>query len=442
MGESRPVAALGPFSAGSAFPAGTKVGQAFPRPWAPSRRWSTSKVKKEEDGGPESSKKDSHISHVLEDGVRIKYEDGGFISSEEDEHQGPRKDIDFINLISDEEGDAEGGSARLNSPALMPVRIRRIEHKDRAPPVSAEASGVAMRIKQLDSDGDVAMEDVPSKPVRKGKQRAQDGKEHETQRRWRGVYQDEDEDDLLVDEEPSEDQPLMSSPKQPRSPGKSKRGKAHQRPDSPVFQTEEERQEHERQQNQIDILKAELGGVRLESDEPIQDKKADQIYIFQFPPKLPSLTNASAQVKDEPESPPLVPANRPASDGAAATPASITAQNSVPIKIEDDAPVSSATTFSFSRSAHLPTLTPGLVGKLKIHKSGKATLDWGGTSLRLNKAMDASFLQDVVMVRPATQQSAAEGSIDLRSDIGGEALAFGQVRGKFAVAPDWEEMWG
>jgi len=392
----RPVAAAGPFSAGSVFPAGAKVGRAFPRPCAPSKRSSTSKVKRAEDGGPESSKTDHDFSQIIEDGVHIKHEDGGFISSEEDEHQRPRKNIDFINGISDEQGDAEGDS-------LMPVRIRRIEHKDRALPMLAEASSVVTKAKQLDSDGDV--------------------------RRWRGVY--EDEDDKLADKDISDDQTSMSSPQQPRSPEMVKRGKKRQREDSPVFQTEEELQEHERQQNQTNILKAELCGVRLESHELLQDKKLDQIYVFQFPPKLPNLIRPSAEVKDEPESSPTLPTNQPAVAGSSA------AQNSAPIKIEDDVPISRPATFSFSRSTHLPTLNPGRVGKLKIHNSGKATLDWGRTSLQLNKAIDASFAQDVIMVRPATEQSA-----DARLEVGGEALAFGQVRGKFSVAPDWETMLG
>jgi DNA-directed RNA polymerase III subunit RPC4 len=299
--------------------------------------------------------------------------------------------------------------------------------------VFAEASGVATKVKQLDSDGDVIMKDSPTKPVRKDKQKAQDNREHEPHRRWRGVY--EDEDSMLVDEKALEDQASMSSPMQSRSPEKAKRDKTHQQADGPVFQTEEEVQEHERQRNQIEILKAELGGTRLESHEPLQDHKSDQIYIFQFPPKLPSLINSSLEIKDEPECPPTLPTNRPRAGPAATTSSSSAAQNSVPIKIEDDAPISRTTAFSFSRSAHLPTLNPGLVGKLKIHSSGKATLDWGGTSLHLNKAMDTSFVQDVIMVRPSTQQSGG-----VRSEAGGEALDFGQVRGKFAVAPDWEGM--
>lgn len=423
MGESRPVATIGPFSSGSVFPVGAKVGKAFPRPWAPSKRSSTSKVKREEDAGPESSKTDHDLSQI--------FEDGGFISSDEDEHLGRRKNVDFIDLISDEEDDVEDGSTRSTSPSILPIRIRRIEHKDRAPPVSVEASSVVNKAKELDSDGDVTMIKNPTKPVPKGKQKAQDKRKHETHKRWRGVYEDEDE--ILVDEEVSDDQSSTSSPKPSRSPQQAKR----QRTGSPVFQTEEELQEHKRQQNQTDILKAELCMVRSESHEPLQDKKLDQIYIFQFPPKLPNLINPSVEIKDEPESSHTLPANQPLAGGTATTPASSVTQNSMPIKIEDDAPSSRTTTSSFSRSTHLPTLNPGLVGKLKIHKSGKATLDWGGTSLHLNKAIDVISVQDVIMVRPVTQQRA-----NARSEVGGEALAFGQVRGKFAVTPDWEGMLG
>lgn len=453
MGERKPTVPSGPFSAGSVFESSAKVGKAYPRPWAPSKRPSsapTSKVKVEEDQGPvRAGRRRGDFSDIIDTTVDVKPEDGGYISSDPDEEgEGARKDVDFINLISDDEQDASGGVARLNSPALVPVRIQRVEHRDRAPAVNPEPSSAAVKIKQQDSD-DEGIEAIPAKPSRKGKRRAKDAEATPSQRLWRGVY--EDDSDILIDDSHTSPQPppgsIPSSPKASRSPEKTKR---NARVSEPIFQTEEGHQEHERRQKQLAVLLDELGGVNLdEGGEERWDQKADRVYIFQFPSKLPDLL--APVVKEEPSSPPpALPAG----------PASAPNSASAPIKIEEDAPpqnpLSRASTFA-GRPAHRPSLAPGLMGKLRIHKSGKATLDWGGTSLLVSKGLDESMLQDVVVVRPLEDKQNGEGAAGDSSaavDVGsgarrggtdaveGEALAFGQVRGKFVVTPDWDQIWG
>ena len=110
---------------------------------------------------------------------------------------------------------------------------------------------------------------------------------------------------------------------------------------------------------------------------------------------------------------------------------------------------------SSDRPAHLPKLEQGLVGKLRVHKSGKAVLDWGGSPLQVQMGITPFFLQDVVMTRlnnppqvqPPLQQSARTGSPVASfkrapDPIAGEAMAFGQVRGKFVVTPEWDEVLG
>ena len=87
-------------------------------------------------------------------------------------------------------------------------------------------------------------------------------------------------------------------------------------------------------------------------------------------------------------------------------------------------------------SPDLPTvLASGKVGKLRVHKSGRTTLDWGGTSLELHAGMEASFLQDIVIAKtyPPEERVGRDA---------GQAMSFGRVFGKFVVTPDFEEIVG
>ena len=74
----------------------------------------------------------------------------------------------------------------------------------------------------------------------------------------------------------------------------------------------------------------------------------------------------------------------------------------------------------------------------------------------MGMGQDAHFLQDVLVVRmfdDQVKESGEDGDHDeaaaaaaavamdsSRGGIGGEALGLGQVRGKFVVTPNWEEI--
>ena len=156
-------------------------------------------------------------------------------------------------------------------------------------------------------------------------------------------------------------------------------------------------------------------------------------------------------------------------------PISQPSNESAPIKIEDPPTTNTTTTNTTTSTNNInnpairswtgPDMASGLVGKLRIHASGKATIDWGGTSLQMGMGQDAQFLQDVLVVRMFEDQiktneededkdkGTEEGGGDSATigmngagagvengGIGGEALGLGQVRGKFVVTPNWEEI--
>jgi len=171
---------------------------------------------------------------------------------------------------------------------------------------------------------------------------------------------------------------------------------------------------------------------------PPPDRRTDRVYLFQFPPILPSL--APQTVKPEPQSPTL----------SKKIPAATSSSSAIDI---DATPASTTTTKPAAASAipesagqmHSP-FPSGLVGKLRVHASGRTTLDWGGTSLQVGMGTDVQFLQDAVVAKfnDKSDVQGAKGKEEEQDEsaYGGEVMGLGQVRGKFVVTPDWEEIVG
>jgi DNA-directed RNA polymerase III subunit RPC4 len=189
-----------------------------------------------------------------------------------------------------------------------------------------------------------------------------------------------------------------------------------------------------------DVAMAESGmkGLSLEKAKTQEMHRSENVYLFQFPPVLPSLVPVS--VKPDPEAEP----NEDAMD--------VDVEKE---KEEKDKKVEEKK----NTPLNLPS---GLVGKLRIHKSGKATLDWGGTPYILSMGADATFLQNVLIAEipetkpvpdaPANATEAADAAkVKMEEEEkekeragaepeAGLALGMGQVRGKFVLTPDWSEI--
>lgn len=429
----------------------------------------------------------------------IKAEDGGYISSDLDEaEEGPRKNIDYIDLVSDDE---DQGTASTNY-GMAPIRVSRVEHRDREKPVAAdskskdvlEASKSATGEAKTAGDAATA-EGAPLSPTAtRGKQRARDVQVVRTERKWKGAWEDSEEDVQVKPEPMDEDSAITAQPIQaedgtqikesasPETRRKSK-GKAVRRPhglptEAPQHQTQEERREWERHHLDLEIIRQELGEILTlppsptkapaaepssqpddqgdtkmtddtadtPSETPAQqqpqtvDKRADRVYLFQFPPILPSL-RASAPVKPEPQSPTLS-RKVPASTEPITIDADTTTTTKPKIKSDPDIAASAAPVSAGQSHTPFPS---GLVGKLRVHQSGRTTLDWGGTALQVGMGTDVQFLQDVLVAKFFEQQQQEGGEKtkeEEEREFGGEVMGLGQVKGKFVVTPDWEEIVG
>ncbi|KAF2453232.1 RNA polymerase III RPC4-domain-containing protein [Lineolata rhizophorae] len=406
--------------------------------------------------------------------VKREPEDGGYISSDPDEgHEGPLLDVDYINLISDDgTSDEEGGPRSINRRrrpqfdrmSLAPVRLQRHEHKERVVGINTEASSATTaELRRIaDETGTANVEEALASAIKKGKAKAKDMEVISDVREFKGAY-DEDELDDVTAVRNELAAPETSKPR-PESPTSTKKkddkaiklspSSKRRKNQKPVFQTDQDLQEYERRMHDMQVLRDELGSITIApaetagedesilSEQQLPDKKADRVYLFQLPPVLPDLATAqSPPTKREGrnESPTETRAGTSAAQDQNATAAP--AKESVTIKQDPGAEPQQGA------AEQGPTLAPGYAGKLRIHKSGRATLSWGGASFQMKMGMDTEFLQDVMVVKMDEQPEGdedGEGAAAKRppGHIMGETLSFGQVRGKFVVTPDWEEIMG
>ena len=379
-----------------------------------------------------------YISDVMMgDGPNIKAEDGGYISSDDDEEEENKgmgkRNVDELEVV-DLTGMAGG---------IAPVRVQRVEHKERT--IGLNADGIDTKegsaTKAQSRDGPTTQ---PA-DKKKGKQKAKDVEVTGEQHKYRGTYSEsssEQGDEPQIKAEPTDEtrpttpEPaahdaatvpdvLLESPvssPETRRKNKDRLKTSDERPD---FQTNEEQTEWELHQKDLRVLHHELGRLTTkdpdgdaamqgaEAPPPQDDPRADKVYLFQFPPVLPDLIHKP--IKPDPEE---AQQQEGEADPLAAAPAA-NASN----QLQSTEPEPSGNTHTFN---------PGRVGKLRIHKSGRATLDWGGTPMEMGMGSEASFLQDVII---ANFNKNEEGKVE-----GGTAMGMGQVKGKFIVTPDWNEI--
>ena len=66
-------------------------------------------------------------------------------------------------------------------------------------------------------------------------------------------------------------------------------------------------------------------------------------------------------------------------------------------------------------------------------------MTWGGTNMELSMGINPYFLQSTILTRMAPEgQAVKEGD----AGFGGEAISFGQIRGKLKITPAWSEILG
>ncbi|GBF60879.1 hypothetical protein TMEN_3340 [Trichophyton mentagrophytes] len=402
---------------------------------------------------------------------------GGDISSDEGSDHGLRFSIDHINLESDSEGETFEAGAMSKGKAstgkstptggsrgLRPVRVERHEHVERSVGIPAESSSSLSKSAELRkkakekagaADDSLFVEDDHSESDVEGDDDdvvMGDIKETGPTSDGPRIKAEPTDDDATIDDSVP---PAPSEEPVPKPRVKLKKVKDPRK----KLQTEEERQEYDRYEEDIDYLKSTLGSLSTTagnapdtsataevgkkddddteaSAKPATDERQGQLFLLQFPPMTPNLVpptpekNSAVGQGDEAVVETATPL--PAAGTAPA------AQGSGTIKQEEGTvnPAATASTATPLVTATNSTLPRGRVGKLNIHRSGKATIDWGGVSFELAKGSTVGFIQDAVILSD-NMTGAADGSASTRDK---KLWAMSQVTGKFVVTPDWDKI--
>ncbi|KAF2198156.1 hypothetical protein GQ43DRAFT_443605 [Delitschia confertaspora ATCC 74209] len=397
-------------------------------------------------------------------GISIKQEDGGYVSSENEEDEEshlPKKNIDLIDLVSDEEDGASAGVRK--SRGALPVRIGRKEHKERVLGLNTEASAPSVPEDTENADGS-APADGTEAALRKTKSKGKELEITEIRKPYRGVWQEgDDESNINIKPEPQDDDADMNNipegdgtelaagsvfKQPPSSPESEKKPRPrHKRPPvgaAPALQTEEDKQEWERYQRSLSRVRYEFGPeipipgttkkaevadasgdvvmgedqTTAEDTKEMHNPRRNNVYLFQLPPVIPDLIEPGIKKEQsEAKHDPLITSTN-------------TEETSIKIEEGADGPTPQAP------DSNSPRLTSGYVGKMRVFESGRAMITWGGLRFEVKTGMGVNFCQEAVcaQVTPVKER--------INDDDGGLAASFGPIAGRFVVTPDWEDLLG
>ena len=369
------------------------------------------------------------------DGTYIKEEDvaEAYVISDEDEDGGraPIINVDDLGLLSeDEEGtnpDSEGkdrGSTRLSGRGLRPVRLERRSNLARGLEVNNDAtSSLAQSANHKGKNPSEAVTD-PSDVMMSKKKSKGKGKDVEAiraERKWQGVYQDEDDESVTqrVKQEPEEDATMSDDPdadaathspiaEGTRTPDddqplvnkevellKSKTRKplktSQQHLKPAVFQSEADRRAWERKAARLAYMVEEFSLAPKETndgDEPVsddtepKDPRGDLAYLFRLPPKLPTLVPPKSSQKGNE----LKETSRHDPN----------ASNSGPSITEE--PQKEPENNNLFFTTETKEGFQGEIGTLTVYESGFSIISWGGMEFETKKEPFSSMLQEVVIV--------------------------------------------
>ncbi|KAH7166156.1 RNA polymerase III RPC4-domain-containing protein [Dactylonectria macrodidyma] len=377
---------------------------------------------------PRSFKKDSKAGFAQADGSR---------------YREPRINADKLNintqneeLDSDDEAMFAALSARPTS--ILPMGIYRKEHKDEGVVVVTMAE---LEAAEKDNEEDSLWIDGDGQAPETLADQPEEG----------GVWGTDGNVPVVVKKEPGLDDPMDLDEMKPPAETKEKiKGKAPAVP-PPIKKAAPQEPEERMIQTDLDLLASELGAVTITrsegsegAEEGAEDREAREakevkteglsnkdgrMYLFQFPPVLPPLKqvaqpNPLNKVKPEPEDSNMLHST-PSMD---TTPVDLTEEDGNPAPGQDpeDDPENTLGFLSQLLSQG------GMVGQLKVRKSGRVELDWGGQILEMSPAAGMNFLTTAVIVEDNDEKPKP-------GVIGGEGIGMGKIMGRFVLAPTWQE---
>ncbi|KAL2037517.1 hypothetical protein N7G274_009798 [Stereocaulon virgatum] len=447
-----------------------------------------------------------------------------------------KKNIERINLISSDEEDDEDqdsfsenakGKQRERTPhipsnLLRPVRIQRQEHVERTVGVNTDASSLtSAKLRQRAKDHQDAgsslflNEDdagVLTTTKAKGRRKPKDVEFVRNERKWKGVYQDEDIQGApaKIKDEPKDDEefmvtktPVPNREREPMAmdekdggvplhraierslpqPGKTLKATETLDESGKAFDNEDLPRPSQRRPRTVKFIGNELALTATESEElfadvsemlaaqaDIQensltsapatatkghdadsetdmDNKADDIflddeeerygYVFQLPPIIPSLRDASKKVispKTEKKIKPKGNDQAPSSN-----PFNVHPKDGNTIKSDPD-DLTREPTYPNAYIAGGLYAPGGQVGVLNIYKKGPMRAFWGGMSLEISKGESGDMVPQEMVLTDFTNTVTKvedESRWEEKVSVGEKIWAMGQTQRGFVCVPDW-----
>ncbi|MCJ1231061.1 hypothetical protein MMC12_007736 [Toensbergia leucococca] len=448
--------------------------------------------------------------------VKREDQESAYVSSEEepDPAEGPRVNIEHINLVSDEDteespeetkGKEHEKAANHPGRTLKPVRIDRHEHVERAINVNTDASSLTSaelrkRAKERnEAQGSLFLPQeeeskAVEKPRAKGRARAKEVEFVRDERRWKGVYQDEDmEDEATIKQEPMDDDHdamvvdsseftnqvsatldtemtselvTTNTPREPRDDDLLIDPIQHS-PPIYIFRDSVPSTKHIKEDKgllDLEDLNADkfellISGslstdantvplptnrnlgvanhpkVKHNTKPPSQQKEDGHVYLFQFPPLIPTLTFTPRKDIPMQQSQPLK---------------SAPPQHPDPIIIKpdsDDAPTS--VKIPNALMAEDTDVAQGNLGALKAKKKARIFTRWGGARMEVGRGVEGGMLREIVVLdlggvkakKDENEEEKMEGE-KRKEGKAGKSVGIGLLGEGFVLMPDWGGLFG
>ena len=469
--------------------------------------------------------------------TKVKKEEQGtaYISSENelDSDGGERvniEDISTINLISSEDEDEDEepiqrshtskGKRREATPRgpsgnLMPVRIQRQEHLERSVGVNTDASSLTSaelrrRAKnRAEAEGSLFLpqqEEVHDSSLTKpkSKRKPKDVEFVRNERKWKGVYQDEDDEGMVkIKDEPKDDEDavmtensagdeevdpinfedidlanastqgpasnsignLLEGPEEALDTDTPQAGERQRKSKGyhglrPVNLSEEEEEDDIlagiaeitllKSDISVDTSSPELASSARKShddgdlaegheDTYFQKDGREEVYLFQLPPVVPSLRDASkARSKAEDKKKNKAVSAEVPKSSASNNPFAAQIKDETGIKADPDELIHETAVLNAYTSDSFHS-TGGRGGVLNIHAKGSMFATWGGMSFEILKEGTGAQLAQELMVtdfESAVTKVEDESRWEEKVGVGEKGWAMGQTHPGHVCVPE------
>jgi hypothetical protein len=215
-------------------------------------------------------------------------------------------------------------------------------------------------------------------------------------------------------------------------------------------------------------IKLDMGGnpgMGEAAREPRNSETENQIFFFQFPTMLPQLVAPLSKEKKSHEASIAPTDPKPSSTekhrmGSSTLPhldINPQARTTVLPQPSGPPPSSAPTETRMPPPPSMPKQSlkaqqalleafppPGIAGKLRVHKSGRMTILWGNPvdgepfAMDVSRGTDCLFLQEAVAVKEVSPWG--EEDLDEKGARKGAAFSLGQVKGRYVVSPDFDDL--